>query len=155
MQTPSSKDTLAHIAHSTVTPAFLLGTEIQGLIMFNNPGYVPHQWHGTLLGWAMLAIPIVSNLVSTKILEPLEIVGGIMNFAMLVVTVLVLAILSPRSPAEFVFATSIFGESGWENKGIQWCIGLLPAAFTLSGNSPSCHTTDTTDSVQDSMVLFT
>ena len=116
-----------------MTPAFLLGTQIQGLIIFNNPDYVPHQWHGTLLGWAVLAIPVVCNIISTKILEPLEIIGGIANIVFFVVIVLTLAILSPRSPASFVFETTITGLSGWDSTGVQWCIGLLPAAFALSG----------------------
>lgn len=67
-----------------------------------------------------------------KILEPLEILGGIANIVFFVVIILTLAILSPRSPASFVFQTTIAGLSGWENSGIQWCLGLLPAAFALS-----------------------
>jgi choline transport protein len=119
--------------YSTVTPAFLIGTQIQGLIIFNNPDYVPQKYQGTLLGWAVLAIPVACNIISTKILEPLEIIGGICNIVFFVVIMLTLVILSPRSPASFVFETTISGLSGWESVGIQWCMGLLPAAFALSG----------------------
>ena len=125
---------------STVTPAFLLGTQIQGLIIFNDPSYVPHQWHGTLLGWAILAIPVFCNIFTTKILEPLEIIGAVCNVLFFIVITLTLAIMAPRSSASFVFTTTITGESGWTNTGVQWCIGLLPPVYALSGASKNSDT---------------
>lgn len=122
-----------------MTPAFLLGTQIQGLVILNDPLYVPQQWHGTLLGWAVLAVPVFCNVFTTQILEPLEIIGGITNILFYVVITLTLAILSPRSPASFVFTETITGVSGWSSPGIQWCIGLLPPVFAFSGESQNLY----------------
>jgi choline transport protein len=46
------------------TPAsavFLVGTMIQGLLVFFNPDYDYERWHGSLLAIAILCIPLVSS----------------------------------------------------------------------------------------------
>ena len=58
-------------------PAFLLGTTIQGLLVLADPTYVFHRWHGTLLAWAVFAIPVVINIFARRVLAPLEVIGGI------------------------------------------------------------------------------
>ena len=34
---------------------------IQGLVEFNYPNYVLHRWHGTLIMWALIVLPVVWN----------------------------------------------------------------------------------------------
>lgn len=114
-------------------PAFLMGTVIQGLITLNNDDYVPQRWHGTLLVWACLAIPLLCNIYARKLLTTLEIIGGISHLIFMIVVVVILVVLSPRSSASFVFTQSITGLSGWTDPGISWCLGLLSATFPLSG----------------------
>lgn len=43
--------------------AYLVGTQIQGLIVLNNPDYVYERWHGTLLTMAVSAAAILFNTV--------------------------------------------------------------------------------------------
>ena len=112
---------------------FLEGTVLQGLIILNNPTYIPQRWHGTLLAWAVLAVPLLCNIFARKVLPALEVLGGIIHVALFVVFVIVLVALSPRSSSDFVFATTVTGLSGYESAGAQWCIGLLSAAFPLAG----------------------
>lgn len=45
--------------------AYLVGTQIQGLIVLNNPDYVFEQWHGTCLTIAVFAAAILFNTVSS------------------------------------------------------------------------------------------
>lgn len=47
--------------------AYLVGTQIQGLIVLNNPQYVAEQWHGTLLTIAVSASAISFNTVGTVV----------------------------------------------------------------------------------------
>ena len=42
---------------------FLVGTIIQGLIILNDPTYVPRPWHGTLLAIAVVAFSIAFNTI--------------------------------------------------------------------------------------------
>ncbi len=118
--------------------AFLEGTVIQGLIVLNDATYIPQRWHGTLLAWAVMALPVFCNIFARRILPPLEIIGGIGHFVFLVAFIATLCVLSPRSSADFVFTQTTTGLSGWSSPGIQWCIGLLSAAFPLgcTSNSP-------------------
>lgn len=111
--------------------AFLEGGIVQGLIVFNKPGYTPELWHGTLLAWAILALPLFCNIFARRILPPLEIIGGLGHIVFFIVFITTLCVTARRSTAEFVFTETITGLSGWKNSGVQWCIGLLSGAFPL------------------------
>ena len=135
-----------------------MGTVIQGLITLNNDEYVPQRWHGTLLVWACLAIPLLCNVYARRILATLEIVGGITHLVFMIVVVVILVVLSPRSSASFVFTQSVTGLSGWTDPGISWCLGLLSATFPLSGMQTALFLVQadtSSDAIQLSMVSFT
>jgi choline transport protein len=46
---------------TAASPAFLIGTIIQGLTLFFDTNYVFERWHGSLLAIAILCIPLVSS----------------------------------------------------------------------------------------------
>ena len=114
------------------TPAFLIGTQIEGLIILNDSTYIPKGWHGTLLAWGVLALPVLCNIFARKALTPIEIIGGITHITFLIVYTVVLATMAPRSTASYVFATTT-SAGGWTNIGVSWNIGLLTAVFPLGG----------------------
>ncbi|ETN42760.1 uncharacterized protein HMPREF1541_01918 [Cyphellophora europaea CBS 101466] len=118
---------------------FLEGTIVQGLIILNNSTYIPQGWHGTLLAYAILAVPLFCNIFARRVLAPLEVLGGIVHIALFVVFVVVLVAMSPRSSAGFVFATSITDQSGYSQPGVSWCLGLLATAFPLGGFDGVIH----------------
>ncbi|KIW99848.1 uncharacterized protein Z518_10776 [Rhinocladiella mackenziei CBS 650.93] len=118
---------------------FLEGTIIQGLVVLNDETYIPERWHGTMFSWAILAIPLLCNIFARRVLAPLEVLGGIVHIALFVVFVVVLVAMSPRSSADFVFATTFTGLSGYGSPGVQWCIGLLSGAFPLAGFDGVLH----------------
>lgn len=117
---------------------FLNGQIIQVLILLNNETYIPEGWHGTLLAWAVLAIPLLCNIFARRVLAPLEILGGLVHIGLFVVFVVVLVALSPRSSADFVFTESITNLTGYAS-GVSWCIGLLSGAFPLAGFDGVLH----------------
>jgi hypothetical protein len=114
-----------------------MGTIIQGLIIFNDETYVPERWQGTLLTWAVLAIPVVCNVFARRALAPVEIIGGVTHILFLILFIVTLVVMAPRSTASFVFTQTITGLSGWSSPGVQWNIGLLSAVFPLAGRSGS------------------
>jgi choline transport protein len=118
---------------------FLEGTILQGLIILNVDDYVPKQWHGTVLAWAILALPLFANVFARRILAPLEVLGGLLHIALFVVFVVVLVALSPRSSAQYVFTESTTNLSGYSSPGVSWCIGLLSGAFPLAGFDGVLH----------------
>jgi choline transport protein len=137
-------------------PVFLLGTTIQGLIILNSDTYVPERWHGTLLAWSTLAIPVICNIFTRRVLAPVEIIGGVTHIVFWIVFVATLLAMAPRSTSSFVFTQTITGLSGWSNVGVQWNIGLLSAVFPLCGTfDASSHTMAVADKYQVLMVSCT
>jgi len=118
---------------SCATPAFLIGTQIEGLLILNDSTYIPKNWHGTLFAWAILSLPVLCNIFARKALAPIEIIGGITHITFLIVYVVVLVVMAPRSTATYVFTETTTGLSGWTSPGVQWNIGLLTAVFPLGG----------------------
>ncbi|RMD40950.1 hypothetical protein DV735_g4164, partial [Chaetothyriales sp. CBS 134920] len=92
--------------------------------------------------WAFLSIPVLCNVFARRILKAVEIVGGILHVVFFIVTVTTLAVMARRSTAEFVFTESWFGQSGWSNEGVQWCIGLLSITSVLTGFDSVLHLSD-------------
>ena len=105
----------------------------QGLIELNNPTYVPKLWHITFLMWAYLAINVILNVYGRRLLVAVEMFGGFIHLAFFVATIVTLAVMGPKSSASFVFTESFFGQSGWSNKAVQWCLGLLTSTSLLTG----------------------
>jgi choline transport protein len=120
-------------------PAFLLGTTIQGLIVLNDQSYIYERWHGTLLAWALFAIPVLVNIFARRLLPSIEYIGAFTHIAFFIAWVAILTLNAPISSTNFVFDTNSFGLSGWSNEGVQWCVGLLSAVFPLSGFDGVLH----------------
>lgn len=128
-------------AACALTP-FLMGSLMQGLIIFNNENYTPKGWHTTLLSWASCLLPIVCNIYARRILAPLEIAAALLHILLFIAVIVVLAVMARRSTTDFVFTTTITGLSGWSNAGVQWSIGLLTVTFPLSGFDSVLHMSD-------------
>lgn len=124
---------------STVAIApFLVATQIQGLLILNDPAYAPERWHLTLLMFAVMLVPLVVNVFARKLLAPVEVLGGIFHVIFLPAVLVPLIILAPRNPDSFVWKDFITGLSGWKNDGVVWSIGLLSVTFPLGSKfSPS------------------
>jgi len=125
---------------------------IQGLVEFNYPNYVPQRWHGTLIMWALIVLPVVWNvgaeslelhtstlltlllqLYARRLLVVLELIGGTFHILFFFGIVITLGVLAPQSPNDFVWTTSVSGVSGWNNAGVAFCLGLLSPAFAVAG----------------------
>jgi choline transport protein len=118
---------------TVATPAFLIGTQIEGLLILNDSTYLPEGWHGTLFAWAVLAIPVLCNIFARKLLAPIEYIGGFTHMGFLIVYVVVLCVMASKSTATYVFTTTTSGLSGWTNSAVSWNIGLLTAVFPIGG----------------------
>jgi hypothetical protein len=54
----------AWVSGCALTP-FVLGTMVEGMIIFNNDDFVPKRWHTTLLAWAFMIVPVIWNVGSS------------------------------------------------------------------------------------------
>lgn len=112
---------------------------VQGLIVLNDPTYVFKRWHGTLLYWAFLAMALVINVWGSRILPHVEYVSMVLHVALFIVLLVVICVVSPiKNSADFVF-TDFENETGWQNDGIAWCVGMLSSAYVLVGYDGATH----------------
>ncbi|KAH6870177.1 amino acid/polyamine transporter I [Alternaria rosae] len=118
--------------------AFLAGGQVQGLIILNNPNYVPERWHGTLL---VIAVATFSILFNTLLARKLPLVEGIVlvlhifGFFAIFITMWV---LGPRSPSREVFG-GFQDNAGWGSVGLSVLVGQLSPIFSLLGADAATH----------------
>lgn len=95
---------------------------VQGLIAFNNQDYVPQQWHGTLLMWAFIVLPVISNVCGSL----LHLLNGADCYASFTQD----DCLSPLSSQEVycISCSSLLPSSLWAS--------LLPVAVMISSGTP-------------------
>jgi choline transport protein len=117
----------------------IIANVIIGLAVFNNDDYVPQRWHTTLLMWALILVPFIFNLWFRKILNAMELIGGICHFLFFIISIITLAVLAERKPASFVFNNFTQGLSGWENPGVTWGLGLLTITYAVNGFDGVLH----------------
>ncbi|CEI63702.1 hypothetical protein FVEN_g6824 [Fusarium venenatum] len=138
--------------------AFIAGTQIQGLIILNNPTYVPHPWHGTLLAIAVAAFTVVFNTLLARklpLIESIVLVIHIFAFFGILVT---LWVLSPRANAKAVF-TEFNDGGGWGSLGGSALVGILAGILPLLGGDAAVHMSeelrDASSTLPKAMILTT
>lgn len=86
-----------------------------------------------LMMWALIIVPFIFNLWFRKLLNVLETVGGLCHVVFYIISIVTLAIMAQRSTNDFVFKTLTHGQSGWDNLGVSWGLGLLTITFSVNG----------------------
>ena len=119
-------------------PPSLIATIITSLAIFNNEGYVPERWHTSLIMIATLIVPFIFNLWFRKMLNGFEIFGGLLHICLFVIFLAILSILGTRGSSGYVFET-LNWDSGWNNRGVSFGLGILPATFALTGCDSVLH----------------
>ncbi|KAF2128737.1 amino acid transporter [Dothidotthia symphoricarpi CBS 119687] len=123
----------------TVSIAFLVSGQIQGLMVLNNAAsYMPERWHGTLLVIAVATSAIIFNTLLARklpLIEELVLILHVLGFIVFFVTMWVLA---PRSKASDVFS-GFQDNAGWGNTGLSVLVGQLAPIFSLLGADAACH----------------
>ncbi|KAJ5546784.1 hypothetical protein N7494_004369 [Penicillium frequentans] len=118
---------------------YLIATQIQGMVLLNNPEYHPQQWQGTLMMWAIVAFVGLINIYGIKILPALQMLGGIMHIVFFIAIIIPLVLLSRRSTSDFVFTELMTSEEGWQSKGVAWCLGMLTVTYCFAGFDGAVH----------------
>jgi amino acid transporter len=101
-------------------------------MVLNYPDYAYERWHGTLLMWAIILLMFVINVWGIRLLPVIELIGGICHVVFFIVLLITLVVLAPQQPASFVF-TEFLNNGGWSSDGVSFCVGLLTAVYSLSG----------------------
>ena len=114
--------------------SFLTGTIIQALITVNNPNYVPTNWQGTLLVFAMVVVLFVSNIWGAKAIPAAQNFLLLLHVGGFLAIIIILWAYAPKTPAKIVF-TQFTNEGGWSTMGLSLMVGQISAIFGLIGKS--------------------
>lgn len=118
--------------------AFLSSQQIQGLIILNNPNYVPQRWHLTLL---VIGIVTFCQLFNTFLARKLPLVEGIvliLHICGFFVILVPLWVLGEPSNTKEVFTTFSDG-GGWGSMGLSCLVGMLSPIFSFIGPDSATH----------------
>ena len=114
-------------------PPAIIANIITALAVFNYETYQLKSWHTMLIMWGLILVPFVFNLWFRQLLNTFELVGGLLHIIFFISSIITLVVLARRSTADFVFNTLTTGQSGWNNPGVSWGLGLLTVTFAVSG----------------------
>ncbi|KAI9757776.1 MAG: hypothetical protein M4579_003312 [Chaenotheca gracillima] len=115
---------------ATASSAYLGGTMIQGLIVLNNPSYVPQRWQGTLLFYAILFVSLFFNTYLVKHLPKIEGLILIIHVAGFFGVLIPLVYMAPRGSASDVFTTFTNG-GGWSTQALSFFVGLVTGVYSF------------------------
>ncbi|KAH7413278.1 amino acid/polyamine transporter I [Cadophora sp. MPI-SDFR-AT-0126] len=106
---------------------------ILSAITIFNPDFVASQWQTVLMFWGVMMIAFLVNVFLAK---HLDLINKICIYwtgaSVIIIIVTVLVMSDDRRSAEFVFSHFDASASGWPS-GWAWFVGLLQAAYTLTG----------------------
>ena len=111
---------------------FLCGSMIQGLLVLNNPDYVPKPWQLVLIFWGAILFAIFINTAVSHILPKIE------GFILILHTLGFFAILipllyyAPHNDASEVF-TSFSNGGHWQSQGLSFMVGIVGPVFSFLG----------------------
>lgn len=85
--------------------------------------------------WAILLIALISNTFCTRFLPAIEYATMALHVGLFFLLLISIVVASPeKNSATFVF-TQYVNVTGWESKGVAWCIGMLSSAYVLIGTT--------------------
>ncbi|KAF9731220.1 hypothetical protein PMIN06_009843 [Paraphaeosphaeria minitans] len=130
--------TLAGWQASVGSGAYLTGTLVQGILILTQPSYVPQNWHGTLLYWAVVIFCIIINIAAGWLLPKFE--GGllILHIVGFFAVLIPLLTLGPKGDTKEVF-TTFYNLGGWSSQGLSFCIGIMGSVFAFVGGDGAIH----------------
>jgi choline transport protein len=106
---------------------------IQGLVTINYPDFEPHAWLASCIYWTILSLGYIANVWGYRILPLIEKLAMVLHIAFFFVVFIVALVLPPeRKSATFVFTTFV-NQTGWEENGIAWLLGLLTSSYVMVG----------------------
>ncbi|KAF2796058.1 amino acid transporter [Melanomma pulvis-pyrius CBS 109.77] len=129
---------------ATITSlTFLMAAQVQGLVVLNYPFYNFERWHTSLIMWLVVLISFVQNVYGIKLLPVFELFSGAMHILLFVALAVLLLVMGRNASARWVF-TGFVNETGWENQGVAWFIGLLPCIWCIVGFDGAIHLSEET-----------
>ncbi|KAI8943864.1 hypothetical protein NX059_001836 [Plenodomus lindquistii] len=123
---------------AAATVSYLAGKNIQGMIVLNNPSYVPKPWQGTLLIWAVLLVCLIFNTFFSRHLPLVEGVIVVLHVAGFFAVIVPLWVMGDRTSSDQVF-TLFEDNMMWGSLPLAVIIGLTGASSVFVGAEAGAH----------------
>jgi hypothetical protein len=116
---------------------YFIGTLIQALWILNNPHYVPHNWHASLIGLGYLMVAVTFNSLLARHLPMIE---GILVVCHIIGIVILIPLwaLSPLTEGGSPLV-DFYNPNGWASNGVATLVGSVGPISTLIGFDCSVH----------------
>lgn len=122
----------------TCTTLYLAATMIQGLLILNYPTYVPQRWHGTLIGYVILAFSVLINTYLATMLPKVESVILLVHIFGFFFVLIPLVYFGPHGNPSTVFK-QLSNEGHWPTQGLSFFIGLTTSMISFVGLDAAAH----------------
>ena len=116
----------------TCTTLYLAATMIQGLLIQNVPSYTSQPWHGTLLGYGVLAFSLLINTYLATLLPKIESLVLLLHVFGFFFVLIPLVYFGPHGDPSIVFK-QFLNEGHWHTQGLSFFIGLTTSMIAFVG----------------------
>ncbi|PWY76979.1 GABA transporter [Aspergillus heteromorphus CBS 117.55] len=121
-----------------VSTAFLVATQIQGLIILNHPTFDATQWQAVLLYWATIAFAVFFNIVISTHLPKVESFVLILHIIGFFAIIIPLVCLGEKNSTHEVF-TTFTNDGGFSSMGVSFLVGMMGSMFAFTGADAAVH----------------
>lgn len=105
---------------------------IQGLIVLNNPSYVPQRWQATFLFYAVIVFGLLFNTFLVKFLPKIEGLVLIIHVGGFFGVLIPLVCTAPHGSASEVFG-QFANSGGWSTQGLSFFVGIVTGVYSFLG----------------------
>ncbi|KAK7966276.1 uncharacterized protein PG986_000553 [Apiospora aurea] len=134
---------LASIANSVVI-------QLEALIAFNHPNYVPGGWHTSVMVIGLCVGEGLLNMFAFKLVPWVEMTGGVLHVAMFIVFIILFPVMGTRHNSDILFLDST--ASGWVDKpGVSWNLGMITLTWALTGFDSAIHMSEETKAAKSAV----
>ncbi len=105
---------------------------IQGLIVLNNPTYVPRRWEATLLFYAVILVSLFFNTIMVKFLPKIESLILVIHIGGFFGVLIPLVYTAPHGSASEVFG-QFENAGGWSTQGLSFFVGIVTGVYSFLG----------------------
>lgn len=135
------------------TSCYLCGSLIQGLIILTHSDYQPHNWHGTLLFWAVAVFSITINAVGGKLLPRFEGFILILHVLGFFAILIPLTYMADHGSAKEVF-THFLNQGMFPSGGLSFFVGMVGCIFAFAGGDAAVHVSALLPPIQKQLDQF-
>ncbi|KAK8038351.1 7-keto 8-aminopelargonic acid transporter [Apiospora phragmitis] len=130
-----------HLAPGAIANSVVI--QLEALIAFNHPDYVPGGWHTSAMVIALCVAEGLLNLFAFKLVPWVEMTGGVLHVAMFIVFIILFPVMGTRHNSDILFFDST--ASGWADQpGVSWNLGMITLTWALTGFDSAIHMSEET-----------